>query len=128
MPRRGSAAAEVGIKARDVIFAVGGQKTADLPMEQAIGLIKGTPGTKVKLSIRREGEAEPLEFEVPRARIAMDSVLGDARRADGSWIYRLVAHPRIGYIRITNFTERTVPDLKQAVSLRTASRKARSTG
>ncbi|MDX1946474.1 MAG: S41 family peptidase [Pirellulaceae bacterium] len=115
MPRRGSPAAEAGIKPRDVIVAVGDTKTADVPMDEAIGLIKGTAGTKVKLTLRRPGEPQPLVVEVPRARIAMESVLGDARREDGTWIYRLVSHPRIGYIRITNFTERTAADLKAAL-------------
>jgi carboxyl-terminal processing protease len=116
MPLRGSPAAQAGLQARDRIVAINGQPAAGLTLEEAISLIKGPTGSLVRLQVRRAGVAEPLEVSVPRATIAIESVLGDAREADGAWSFRLVEHPRIGYIRITNFTERTVADLKQALA------------
>jgi carboxyl-terminal processing protease len=116
MPLRGSPAAEAGIRARDVIVAIGGEPTAGVPLEKSIERIKGRTGSRVNLSVRRAGQEELLTFEVPRASIPIESVLGDARQADGTWIYRLVAEPRIGYIRISNFAERTVDDLRQALA------------
>jgi carboxyl-terminal processing protease len=44
-------------------------------------------------------------------------VLGDARRSDGTWVYRLAAHPRIGYLRIfDNFGERTAEEFRAALA------------
>ena len=113
-PLPGSPAAKAGLKSRDVIEAIDGKLTREQPLEKALTMIKGPPGTTVKLSIRREGEAQPLEFSVARATIAIESVLGDARKDDGSWIFHLLAHPRLGYIRLESFGERTIDDLGQA--------------
>ena len=113
-PLPGSPAAKAGIKARDAITAIGGRPTKDQPLEKALGQIKGPAGSTVQLTIRRPGHDGPLEFSVPRAKISIESVLGDARRDDGSWIYHLLGHPRIGYIRIDSFGERTADDLRRA--------------
>jgi carboxyl-terminal processing protease len=114
-PLPGSPAAKAGIKSRDVIEAIDGHATDEQPLEKAIGRIKGPAGTSVKLTLRRPGQSEPLEVIVARAPIAIESVLGDARRDDGSWIYHLLDHPNLGYIRLDSFGERTADDFRQAL-------------
>ena len=115
VPMPGSPAAKAGVKAGDVIEAVDGHATADEPIAEAMARIKGPPGTTVKLTLRRTGIADPLELNVPRATIAIESVLGDVRRSDGTWVYRLQSDPRLGYIRLTSFAERTTDDFRQAL-------------
>ncbi len=114
-PLPGSPAAKAGIKSRDVIEAIDGKATDEQPLEKAIGMIKGPAGTKVTLTLHRPGEAEPIVVTVARAPIAIESIMGDARRDDGSWVYHLLDHPNIGYIRLDSFGERTADDFRKAL-------------
>jgi carboxyl-terminal processing protease len=67
----------------------------------------------VRLNLVRDGqESEKL---VTRERIEIESVLGDRRRDDGSWDFLLQADPRIAYIRIELFGEKTVNEFKKAI-------------
>jgi carboxyl-terminal processing protease len=58
---------------------------------------------------------EPLEFAVVRAKIPIESVKGDLHNAAGDWIFMLPDQPRIGYVRIVGFGERTVDELQEAL-------------
>lgn len=62
-------AAEAGIVAKDVLVKIDGKTTEGMGIEEAVRLIRGEVGTKVKLSIYRVGEAGMLEKEVTRAKI-----------------------------------------------------------
>ncbi len=115
VPTPGSPAAKAGLLPGDVIEAVNGLSTDDQPIMDVVKRIKGPAGTKVTLTIRRSQKAEPFDVVVPRAKIAIESVMGDVRRADGTWIFHLVEHPRIGYIRLTAFAERTADDFRKAL-------------
>jgi carboxyl-terminal processing protease len=115
VPLPGSPAAEAGLLPGDFITAINGEATADLPLRDAISRIKGPAGSKVKLTLRHPGETGEVTVEVPRAQIAIESVLGDARRPDGTWIFHLLDEPRIGLIRIDSFGERTADDFRQAL-------------
>ena len=69
-----SPAYHAGIKAGDLIDAVNNQSTADLDMNQLAELIKGQPGTDVKLTLMRTGVAEPLTVRITRTQLAIESV------------------------------------------------------
>jgi carboxyl-terminal processing protease len=112
VPMPGSPAAKAGLKSGDHIVAIEGVPTAGIPLEDSIAKIKGPAGSKVTLSVRHASGEKPVDIQVARATIAVESVLGDARREDGTWIFRVLAEPRIGYVRLVNFTERTEQDLK----------------
>jgi carboxyl-terminal processing protease len=114
-PLPGSPAAKAGVKSRDVIEAIDGKATDEQPLEKAIGMIKGPAGTNVTLTLRRQGETEPIIVTVARAPIAIESIMGDARRDDGTWVYHLLDHPNIGYIRLDSFGERTTDDFRKAL-------------
>lgn len=115
-PLPGTPAFEAGIKAGDVIVSIDGHSTSDLTLTEAIDKIKGRAGTRVRLEVLHEGESTPVKLDVTRASIAVDSVQGDLRGIDGKWTYRLAAHPRLGYIRVKTFGERTVDELRQALA------------
>src|SRR4051812_8006127 len=112
----GKPAYMAGIRAGDAIVAIDGKGTAELTLRQAIGMIRGKEGTIVKLRVLHSGRDEPMEYQLTRATIPLETVLGDARDKDGKWIYHLVSHPRIGYIRIfDNFGERTTDEFRAAL-------------
>ncbi len=115
VPTPGSPASKAGLMPGDLIEAVDGHSTANLPIMDVVKRIKGPAGTKVTLTIRRKQKPEPFDVVIPRAKIAIESVMGDARRADGTWLFRLADHPRIGYIRLATFAERTADDFRKAL-------------
>jgi carboxyl-terminal processing protease len=93
-----SPAAEAGIRAGDVVLEIDGKSTVGMSSAEAVLLIRGPKGTPVKLLVLHEGETEPVEIEIIRAEIQLDSVnfemMGD-----------------IAYINITHFSERTAVEL-----------------
>lgn len=104
-----------GLQAGDLIWSIDGADTEGLTLEGATGKIRGPAGSAVKLQIRREDAEKLLDFSIVREKIPIESVLGDVRLKDGSWVFRLQAYPRIGFIRILTFGERTVDDLRAAL-------------
>jgi carboxyl-terminal processing protease len=102
----------------DLIAGIDGKQTKDLDPEQAIGTMKGRPGTPVELDILRRGHPQPLHFSVVRDSIKVESVKGDVRHADGSWDFFLADEPRIGYVRLTNFGDQSVAELREALQFK----------
>lgn len=106
-----------GIRSGDAIVAIDGQATSDLKLREAVRLIRGQAGEPVTLRIARGDDGQTTDFVVHRATIPLETVLGDARDADGHWVYRLASHPRLGYIRIfDNFGERTGEEFVDALA------------
>ncbi|MEW6459235.1 MAG: S41 family peptidase [Bacillota bacterium] len=98
-PYEGTPAAEAGLRAGDVILAVDGKDTQEMDLETAVMLMRGEVGTQVRLTIRRDGHGEPLEFPVVRRQIQVPTVEGELK--DGG----------IGYVVISQFTEKTGGEL-----------------
>jgi carboxyl-terminal processing protease len=67
------------------------------------------------LRIQRSGVPEELEMGIDRAVITVDSLLGERRREDGTWDFRLAEDPRIGYLRLTSFGKHTAEELGRAL-------------
>ena len=114
-PLVGTPAFEAGVKPGDVIVAIDGASTAKLSLNEATNKIKGRAGTKVQLELLHAGDQTPVKLDIMRASIAIDSVLGDLRGPDGKWTFRLAESPRIGYIRLNSFGERTASELRSAL-------------
>lgn len=94
-----SPAEKAGIKSGDKITAVGGESFSGSNIDAAVAAMRGKPGSKVALTIVRNGKV--LEFEITRANIVMQSVKSE------------VLEGNIGYIRISSFEEKTAEDFKQ---------------
>src|SRR5215469_4975734 len=93
-PIEGSPAQQAGLLAGDEIVRIDGVDIgADLA--GAIQRMRGTSGSLVTLSIRRQGSAELLEFALKREQVEVHSVLGEN------------LDPGFGYVRITTFSETT---------------------
>ena len=102
-PLDGSPAARAGIRPGDAILSIDGRLLRSEPLDEAIGRIRGEPGTVVKLGIGREQLPQPLELSIVRAMVSVHSVRYD------------VLEPGYGYLRISQFSETTGPDTQDAI-------------
>ncbi len=102
-PIDGTPAAEAGIQAGDKIIKVDGELTKDMELWEAVKKMRGPKGTEVTLTIYREGESEPKDYTLVRDTIPIESV----RSA--------LLQPGYGFVRITNFREKTTADLTTAL-------------
>ena len=115
-PLAGSPAYRAGIRAGDRILRIGEASTQGMSLPDAVGLLRGKPGDPVTLTVLHEGENQPTEIKIVREKIQIDTVLGDTRNADGSWNFFLQGDDRIGYVRITSFTDKTADELEKALT------------
>ncbi|MFH1162312.1 MAG: S41 family peptidase [Candidatus Jorgensenbacteria bacterium] len=82
-PLKGNPAEAAGLKAGDKILKVDETETANLVVEEAVKLIRGEPGTKVKLLILREGWDEAKTFTITRQVISAPTVDSEMRSLPG---------------------------------------------
>jgi carboxyl-terminal processing protease len=113
-PIPGTPAWRAGLQAGDKIVGINGEAAEGLTLDDAVRRMRGAVGTAVRVTLLR-GTEQRLEVELVREVIQIQSVLGDARDADGRWQYVLEEDPRLGYIRIVSFGERTLDDLRAAL-------------
>ncbi len=113
-PLEDSPAWKAGIMAGDVILAVDGETTQEKTQMQVIKRIKGEAGTDVVLTIRRES-GEKMDITVTRAQISVQTVRGARRKADHSYDFMLDPANKIGYVRLSQFTEPTADELRAAL-------------
>jgi carboxyl-terminal processing protease len=114
-PLQNSPALRAGIRTGDKIVRIDGKSTQGLSLEDARERMRGQPGEPVKLGVLHLGETEPVDIEIERAVIQVDTVVGDTRSADGSWNFFLEGADRIGYVRIDSFAYRTDEELERAL-------------
>ncbi|HEY3315060.1 MAG TPA: S41 family peptidase [Bacillota bacterium] len=102
-PIRGTPAEAAGLLPGDAIVEVDGKSILGISTDEAAGMIRGTPGTKVQLGILRGMNPELIRFEVTRAVINVDPVeskdLGNG----------------MAYIRLTEFNENATAKLDAAL-------------
>jgi carboxyl-terminal processing protease len=110
-----------GLDAGDVIENVNGVTTKDMPIGCAVKSITGPAGTKVTLTIRREGEQQGRDITITRAKIVVPTIRGWQRNGEGRWQYVVDEQDKIGYVRMTGFSEKTAPDLEDALKTLEAS-------
>ncbi|MBI4496201.1 MAG: S41 family peptidase [Deltaproteobacteria bacterium] len=102
-PIEDTPAARAGIQSGDQILRVDGKSTKDMNIVDAVKLMRGPQGTKVTITIMRSGFAEPKEFPLVRAVIPIRSLRSRA------------LEPGYGYVKISQFIEKTHPDLRSAL-------------
>jgi carboxyl-terminal processing protease len=93
----------LGILPGDKIVKIEGQITQGLGVEEAVQKLRGKPGTKVTISISREGEKEPRDFTITREIIKIQSVRSTL--LDG----------KIGYVKLNEFIETSEADMRKAL-------------
>lgn len=115
-PIPGTPAFNAGIQPGDVITEIDTESTLGLVASDATQLMRGPVGESVRLRVKRIGVPKQLELSIERADIQVDSVYGDRIRADSSWDFFLEEDPRIAYVRITMFGERTTSEFRAALN------------
>ncbi|MFP3441342.1 PDZ domain-containing protein, partial [Pantoea sp. SIMBA_133] len=88
-------ASRAGLLSRDVIVAIDGTPTDSLSLQEAVNLMRGEPGSQLRISVLRAGEESPREFTLTREVIRNESVKHE------------VLEPGYGYLRISQFQSRT---------------------
>ena len=96
-------AQRVGIKSGDLIIDVGGTSLKDLPISDAVKLMRGEPGTSVEITVIRKEIKEPLKFNITREIIISKGVK--------SYLF----DKKIGYVRLSNFQSNSTNDVKDAI-------------
>ena len=114
-PLEGSPAWKAGVLAGDVILDIEGQTTEDMKPEQAVDLLTGEADTQVTIRVRHE-MGEEQQISITRSVIEINTVRGLIRDPDQHYNYLLDDVRRIGYVRITQFTDQTVPDVEQVLT------------
>jgi carboxyl-terminal processing protease len=102
-PIEGTPADKAGIKAGDTILKINDQVTIGMNIDDAVGIMRGKPGTPIDLTIIRKGVGEPLKFHIVRAIITVESV------------YTRMIDDTILYIRVTSFDKKVAADVKTAL-------------
>lgn len=92
-----------GLKAGDKIYAIDKLDTSNMSVDYAATLIRGKKGTKVTLTVFRQGWGEPKDFEIIRDKIEIKTVQWEMKDKD------------IVYLKISHFNDKTFSDLSQAV-------------
>ncbi len=103
-PLEGTPAFVAGVKAGDEIVKINGTLTRDLDVVEATRMMRGPAGEKITLAIKRPQVDDLLDFTIVRAIIKVQSVKSEVLR--GSY----------GYIRISQFQDRTAADLQQQLN------------
>ena len=102
-PIEDTPAFRAGIKTGDLIVKLDDTVVKGMTLNDAIKLMRGKPNTSIKITIVREGETEPLVFDLVRDIIKIQSVKSK------------MIEPGYAYIRITQFQEQTGENLAQAI-------------
>jgi carboxyl-terminal processing protease len=102
-PIEGSPAEQAGLLAGDIIVKID-NKDVGADQAGAIAQLRGPSGSGVKLTVRREGNADLLDFSLRRAKVDVRSVT------------HTTLDPGYGYVRITSFSETTADDVARAVA------------
>jgi carboxyl-terminal processing protease len=93
-----------GLEAGDLIIRLNDKSVKGMTLNDAVKIMRGDPGTDIKLTVIREGADKPLPFTVTRDIISVKSVKSR------------ILEPDYGYIRISNFQSKTARDLVSEVS------------
>jgi len=104
-----------GLDAGDIIEAVDGVPTKDMSLECAVKHITGPPGTPVKLTVRTPGDDQSRELSIVRAKIVVQTIRGWQRTTSGQWKYMLDEEQKIGYVRLTSFSDNTADEFEEVL-------------
>jgi len=102
-PIEDTPAFKAGIKPGDMIFKIEDEFTKDMTLVDAVKKMRGPRGTKINLSIKREGVPELIDFTLVRDTIRVQSVRSR------------VLESGYGYVRLAQFQERSDRDVQKAL-------------
>jgi len=102
-PYKDSPAYKAGLLPDDIIYKVEGEEVTGKDLTEVVSKMKGKEGTKVNITIIREGVEEPIEFTIVRQKINIPTIEHE------------MLDDNIGYIQILEFDEITISQFYAAV-------------
>ena len=103
-PIEDTPAFSAGILAKDIITKIDGVDTKGMDVNEAVKLIRGKPGTKVTLTIDRQGTGR--DYEIVRARIKIHPVKASVENTSIG---------KVGYIRLIQFSAQASKEMRDAI-------------
>jgi carboxyl-terminal processing protease len=94
---------KAGLRPLDRILKIDGKPTDKMTLDQAVSMIRGPRGTKVTLTIQRDGIPEPFDVTLTRERIQIPV------------LQKRMLDDKVGYIRLLEFNEKSAPELSKAL-------------
>lgn len=101
-PQEDTPAGRAGVKSGDYITHIDGKLIYGQSLDEAIGQMRGKPGTKIKLTLVRPGRDKPIELTLTREVIVQRPVKWEVKGD-------------VGYININTFSENTGADTRAAI-------------
>lgn len=95
---------KAGILAKDIITKINGKSTEGMDTNEAVSMIRGEPGTKINLTVERDGQAK--QFEITRARIEIHPVKYSTQPTPAG---------KVGYIRLNQFSANASREMQSAI-------------
>jgi carboxyl-terminal processing protease len=103
-PITGTPAFRAGIQSGDQILKIDGKSTAGITIDNAVDKLRGEPGTKVGITIRRRGEPKDLDYSITREVIHIKSVP-----------YYGMLDNNVGYIQLSTFSQDAGSEVEKAI-------------
>ncbi|MCP4994245.1 MAG: S41 family peptidase [Gammaproteobacteria bacterium] len=97
-------AQRAGVKAGDLIIRLDSRPVKDMPLDEAVGLMRGKPGSAIVLTILRGKQEKPIKITIERDIIKAASVKGR------------MLEPGFGYVRLSHFQSHTTEDMLKTLS------------
>jgi len=95
---------KAGIKSEDIILKIDNKSTLNMTLDEAVGLMRGKPKTKITLTIVRKKELKPLKIDIVRDIIKVKSVNS-----------KIVENEKILYLRVASFDKNVTQSLKKFI-------------
>jgi len=102
-PIAGTPADKAGIKAGDIILKINDTATIGMNIDDSVKMMRGKPKTSLTLTIIRQGESKPLEIEIVRDIIKIQSV------------YAKTIEDKLLYVHVTSFDQKVVEGVRNAL-------------
>jgi carboxyl-terminal processing protease len=109
-PMEDSPGSRAGILPLDQILKIDGKSSSHYDWEDAVKELRGEPGTSVRLTIRRPSTGQIKDYDLQRAIIKVDTV----KDINDKELFPM-GPEEIGYVRLTQFGEKTSDDLDKAL-------------
>ena len=100
-----SPAEAAGLRPGDFVAEINATSTEAMSVEEAVKQIRGPEGTKVDLTIVREGKSQPLKITIVRKKIELKSVT------------QQILPGNVMFLTISSFNDQTIPQLDQAIQV-----------
>jgi len=104
-----------GIQPGDLITGINGAPASKYTINKAVREITGPAGTYVTLTVKRLGEEKEFDVKLKRQEITIHTIKGHKRDPQGNWQFMIDPEHKVGYIRITHFTDSTIDELRDHV-------------